>query len=103
VNELDLGDGGDVVVGPCLLLGSWNRVVRAEGGCQRRSVGASFDNGEITKSWAALTGWVTPSQVCGENSSCCTLPVPLLYGGPYVAVSLVPFSSIPAVPGSRLA
>jgi hypothetical protein len=40
-------------------------------------------SGLITKSWAALTGWVTPGQTCGENHSRWMLPVPLLYGGPY--------------------
>ena len=41
-------------------------------------VWARVVSGPSTKVWAALTGWVTPGMVAGENSSFCTLPVPLL-------------------------
>ena len=54
----------------------------ASGAAVAGLVRASVVSGWITKSWAALTGWVTPNQVCGENSSFCTLPDWLLYGGP---------------------
>ena len=46
-------------------------------------VGASFDSGERTKVWAALIGWVTPASFCQlTGPTCCTEPLPLVYGGP---------------------
>jgi len=41
-----------------------------------------MDSGPMTKSCAALTGWVMPVMLAGENSSDWRLPVPLLYGAP---------------------
>jgi hypothetical protein len=41
--------------------------------------GASFFSGVMTKSWAALMGWVTPDSFCQlTGPTCWTAAVPLL-------------------------
>src|ERR1019366_8913513 len=69
----------------------------ASGAAMAGSVVASFDSGPRTKPCAALIGWVTPGILAGANSRLCEFADWLLYGGPWVAVSLVPFSSVAAV------
>ena len=82
VDELHFRHRVRVGVGPLQLLGGRRGPVGGERGGDGRVGGASVASGPRTKSCAALTGWVTPGMVCGENSSCWTLPFWLLYGGP---------------------
>ncbi len=73
------------------------RAVLIEGRARRGVRGSLLVRGARTKVWAASMGWRTPGIFAGENSRLCRLPLWLLYGGPYMAVSLVPASSLDAV------
>ncbi len=58
----------------------------------------SVRNGPMTKSCAVSMGWWTPNHCSGSKKPmCCVASGVELYGGPYVAVPLVPSSSVMAV------
>ena len=55
-------------------------------------------SGWTTNAVTVLIGWVTPAMCCSETGPiACAAPGVWVYGAPYVAVPLVPSSSVAAV------